>query len=338
MAAIKTKPVVTRYRRLSDVPFVSRSVTLQEAVSEAMHHRIGEIKIRDDYRLRECGELGMSDDTFVLAYPQVTDEFFFCELARFEKGANIPLCWGNPENPGALIIGQQRPGQGREALLGVLQFMIIGNHVALIESASVRTGRLEDYLTWLLRRTGAMVTGSHLMLETEFDISTIGGESVADVKEVALLPIKLKPSEGERSPVEVEALQRRDARDRTRPEIAREILGIMGNTEADIDRLLGEVPPGGDVELRLSLFFKKGRGRGASNPSVASARQLFRNMEDEAIALKSSSGKVIGQMAALSRDARVALNGSIIDFQDAARVLWESYEHWVSTGKIEHGR
>jgi hypothetical protein len=43
-------------------------------------------------------------------------------------------------------------------------------------------------------------------------------------------------------------------------------------------------------------------------------------------------------MAALSRDARVALNGSIIDFQDAARVLWESYEHWISTGKIEHGR
>ena len=257
-----------------------------------------------------------------------------CEELGIGKGANIPLCWGSPDQPGALIIGQQKPGAGREALLGVLQFLVVGNHVLLIESGGLRTGRLEEYLTWLLKdRVGAMATGSHLMLETEFDISSLGGEGLADVKEVALVPIALKATEGRAA--SPEAIERRDAHDYARPDVAREILGIMGNSEADIDRLLAEVPPGGDVELRLSLFFKKGRGKGATNPSVASARQLFRNMENDAIALKSSSGKIIGQMAALSRETRVRLDGSIINYQDAARVLWESYEFWVSNGKIE---
>lgn len=333
---MKTKPVVARYRRLAERPFRSRAISLQEAVSEAMHHAVDGVKIRDDYRLREADGLGQSTDTFVLAYPHITDEFFFCELARFEKGANIPLCWGSRENPGALIIGQQEPGAGREALLGVLQFMVVGNHIALIESAGVRTGRLEEYLTWLLKdRVGAIPTGTHLTFETEFEITATGDDKgISDVKEIALVPIPLKQTEGHRTPAEIVA--RRDAHDLTRPEVAREILAIMGNTEADIDRLLGEVPPGGDVELRLSLFFKKGRGKGATTPTVASARQLFRHMEDEAIALKSSDGKVVGNMAVLARDARVKMNGSIMDYQDAARVLWEAYEYWIASGKIEH--
>ncbi len=298
-----------------------------------MHHEVDGQKVRDNYLLRECTGLVQSTDTFVLAFPQITDEFFFCELARFEKGANIPLCWGSPDHPGALIIGQQVPGAGREALLGVLQFLIVGDHVVLIESGGVRTGRLEEYLTWLLKdRVGSIASGSHLLLETEFEISSIGGEALSDVKEVALVPIPLKATEGRG---ETETVERRDAKDYARPDVAREILGIMGNSEADIDRLLSEVPAGGDVELRLSLFFKKGRGKGATNPSVASARQLFRNMENDAIALKSSSGKVIGHMAALSRDVRVGLDGSIISHQDAARVLWESFEFWVESGKIE---
>ena len=334
MAGIRTKQVVTRYRRLAGTPFRSAAVTLQEAMTEAMHHEIGGQKVRDNYLLRECVDLAQTSDTFVLAYPQITDEFFFCELARFEKGANIPLCWGSPDQPGALIIGQQKPGQGREALLGVLQFLVVRNHVLLIESGGLRTGRLEEYLTWLLRgRIGAIGSESQVMLETEFDISALGGEGLADVKEVALVPIALKATEGRgASP---ETIERRDARDYARPDVAREILGIMGNSEADIDRLLAEVPPGGDVELRLSLFFKKGRSKGATNPSVASARQIFRNMENDAIALKSSSGKIIGHMAALSRETRVRLDGSIINFQDAARALWESFEFWVSSGKIE---
>jgi hypothetical protein len=171
------------------------------------------------------------------------------------------------------------------------------------------------------------------MLETEFEISTLGGEGASDVKEIALVPIALKETEG-RAAVP-DSIERRDARDYAPPDVARQILGIMGNSEADIDHLLAEVPPGGDVELRLSLFFKKGRGKGATAPSVASARQLFRNMENDAIALKSSSGKTIGQMAALSREARVRLEGSIISDQDAARVLWETFEFWVASGKIE---
>jgi len=299
-----------------------------------MHHEIGGLKIRDDYKLRECSNLVQTIDTFVLAYPYITDNFFFCELARFEKGANIPLCWGSSDQPGTLIIGQQKPGSGREALLGVMQFLVTGNHIVLIENGGLRTGRLEEYLTWLLKeQVAAISNGSHLILETEFELDSLGGEGISDVKEIALVPIPLKSSEDHFN--ESETIARREARDFTRPNIARKILEIMGNTEADIDHLLSEIPSGGDVELRLSLLFKKGRGRGASNPSVASARHLFRNIENEAIALKSSSGKIIGQMAALSRETRVNLDGSIINYQDAARALWESFRHWVTSGKIE---
>jgi hypothetical protein len=298
---------------------------------------IGGTKLRDSYALRECNELLHTSDTFVLADPRVTDDFFFCELARFEKGANIPLCWGSKDRPGALVIGQQKPGQDREALLGVLQFMIVGNHVILIESGGVRTGRLEEYLSWLLReRVAAIPTGSHLLLETEFDISTVKGADISDVREVALRPISLKGSEG-RPISQGESVERRDARDMAPVDVARQILDLMGNTEADIDNLIGDVPPGGDVQLRLSLLFKKGRAKGATVPSTGSARQMFRNMDDEQIELKGKDGKVVGRMTAIYRPALVRVNGSIVDFGNAAQVLWESYEYWVAHGKIVNG-
>lgn len=325
------KPVIARYRRLTDKPFRSPAITLQEAVAEAMHHQIDGQKVSANYQLRKTTSLAQTQDSFVLAAPIVTDSYFFCELARFEEGANIPLCWANPD-ASALVIGQQKPGAGREALLGVLQFMIIGNHVILIESGGIRTGRLEEYLTWLLKdRVPAIPRGSHLTLDTEFDVSTLGGADLSDVKEVALRPIGLKETQGGGHVATVQ----KDAHESAPPSVAREILGLMGNTEADIDTLLAEVPAGGDVELRLSLFFKKGRGKGAANPSAGSARRLFRNMDDEAIELKTAQGRTIGKMTALARNTHVAVNGSVIDFNDAARVLWETFEFWVSKGKFE---
>lgn len=331
MAKQKTKRVVTRYRRLSLNPFSSKSMTLQEAVSEAMRAEIDGVKLKDDYGLRECAELSHTTDTFVLADPKIEDEFFFCELARFEKGANIPLCWGSKVNPGALVIGQQVPGQDREALLGVLEFMIIGNEVVLIESGGLRTSRLEEYLTWLLKeRAGTVASGSHVILETEFEISTVKGAAISDVKEVSLRPISLKEGEGRPIP---DAMEHRDAKDTTKIDVARQILELMGNTEADIDELIGEVPADGDVLLRLSLLFKKGRGKDAIQPATASARQMFRNMDDNSIELKGRDGKTVGKMTTIFRETSVKLVGSIIDMTDAARVLWESYEYWRAKGK-----
>lgn len=334
MAKQKTKPIVTRYRRLATSPFASKAVTLQEAVSEAMQSVVVGQKLKDNYVLRECTDLAHTTDTFVLADPKIEDQFFFGELARFEKGANIPLCWGNSANPGALVIGQQVPGAGREALLGVLQFMIVGNDVILIESGGLRTGRLEEYLTWLLKeRAGSIPKGSHILLETEFEISTFGDAAISDVREISLRPISLR--EGEGRPIS-DGVEQRDARDTTRVDVARQILDLMGNTEADIDNLIGEVPPDGDVQLRLSLLFKKGRDKDAVQPTTASARQMFRNMDDDAIELKGRDGKIVGKMTALFRETSVRLTGSIIDMTDAARVLWESYEYWVAKGKIGH--
>lgn len=335
MAKQKTKPIVTRYRRLAISPFASKAITLQEAVAEAMQAEVAGVKLKNNYVLRECTELAHTTDTFVLADPKIEDEFFFCELARFEKGANIPLCWGSKGNPGALVIGQQVPGQDREALLGVLQFMIVGNDVILIESGGLRTGRLEEYLTWLLKeRSGSLPNGAHILLETEFEISTVGGATISDVKEVSLRPISLKDGEGRPIP---DAMEQRDAKDTTKTDVARQILELMGNTEADIDELIGEVPADGDVMLRLSLLFKKGRGKGAVQPATASARQMFRNMDDDSIELKGRDGKIVGKMTTIFRETRVKLIGSIIDMQDAARVMWESYEYWIANSKIQHG-
>lgn len=293
MAKQKSKQIVTRYRRLSMSPFASKSTTLQEAVSEAMQSEIAGTKLKNNYVLRECATLSHTTDTFVLADPRIEDEFFFCELARFEKGANIPLCWGSKVNPGALVIGQQVPGQDREALLGVLQFMIIGNEVVLIESGGLRTSRLEEYLTWLLKeQVGSLPQGSHVILDTEFEISTVKGAAISDIKEVSLRPISLKEGEGRPIP---DSVEHRDAKDTTKVDVARQILELMGNTEADIDELIGEVPADGDVLLRLSLLFKKGRGKDAVQAATASARQMFRNMDDDAIELKARMGKSWGR-------------------------------------------
>jgi len=334
MAKPTLKKVMTRYRKLSGMPFHSASVTLQEAVTEALNFTLNGTKLRDDYGLRECTELFQTDDTFVLAAPAITDDYFFCELARFEKGANIPLCWGNPNDPSSLIIGQQKPGQGREALLGVLQFMIVENHLILIESASVRTSRLEEYITWLLKyKTKKIGQNSHLILETEFDISALKGTDASDVKEIALRPVGLRESNMQTSDLADQTVKR-EAKEVTKGNIFRQILELLGNTEADIDKLVKDVPSGADVELHLSLLFKKARRKGAGMVSTASAKHLFRNLDNEEIALKNAAGKVVGKLMSISKEQHVKLNGSIVDFNDAAVVLWNSYVFWKENGQI----
>ena len=215
--------------------------------------------------------------------------------------------------------------------------MVIDNDVVLVESGGIRTGRLEQYLTWLLRtRGGTVASDQNLILETEFETHTVGGAKLSTVKEIALRPIGLKQTEGTQTTFPMDQqVERKTAYDRGPPALARQVLELFGNTEADIDALLRDVPPGGDVQLRLSLFFKKGRQRGATNPTIESARRILRNMEDDAIELKSPEGRLVGKMMAIHKEARIIINGSILDYQDSARVLWETYKEWLSSGRIK---
>lgn len=99
---------------------------------------------------------------------QIEDHFVFGVLLRYAPGTN-PAFVVDDEKAAKLTVEQisapvTSEGKRRELVEAMLFFGACDNHLALLQSSSLRSDHLEHHLNWLLRKAGEMAGATSLQL------------------------------------------------------------------------------------------------------------------------------------------------------------------------------
>lgn len=325
MATQGRKKVNIQYRKFDDNTTPIKSHTFQSILSESLRYTGTGGTISDSVTSR-LFDRDSAYGTLVLNYIENNNAFFFGEIVRFEPGADLPLLKIG-SNVKAYNLTQAKAPYGHEPIRGVLYFMAIGNHVMVLES-DVSASRAETYLSWLLDDvTGCLTKGSHVILVAELSAQA-GSVQLSEVEQVTVKPraiVAAEPQISVGSPTVTKA-----SRDVSEVNTM-EVLKAAGMDDTDIQKL---VESDTKIEVTLQIKFKGGHRR--KPLGIDDANRLLRNMPEDQIVLNGPGGRQKeGRIVKLSYPANIELIGSLLDTQDVARALHESYKYFVSNGYID---
>jgi hypothetical protein len=262
-------------------------------------------------------------------------EYFFGDLTHYTKGYMQALLAQAQDAP-MLAVEQQPPPKGKEYVHSMMYWLAIRSHVLMIQSRSLGSKQLEEYLTWLLKHASAIGDTGNVMLQAKFDPSDVGGD-LEDISEIVIggsapIPARAKISAPppQASIAERATYKRLQAR---KPvwDRAINVLRALLNNEADVQKLLHSVPPEADLQVSVSIGYKVRKPEITHSPM----QQALRNLPEGEIKARARDGQMSGKDIRLSYPASVIKMGSLLDPDDAMRALREAYKHFVDNGKIE---
>ena len=112
------------------------------------------------------------------------------ELFSYVKGSDQSIFNADPA-AAEVDVTAIPPGKGREFLEGTLYFGISGDHLMVMQSASLRFGDLERHLNWLLTRCAKVIVEENGVTLMDAVPESKGG-AVSDVKGIKLFaPLQL---------------------------------------------------------------------------------------------------------------------------------------------------
>lgn len=258
---------------------------------------------------------------------------YFGDLTLYTKGYMQALLAEIPDVP-SLTVEQQPPPRGKEYVHSMMYWMAIKNHLLMIQSRSLTSKQLEEYLTWLLKdRSSAISPTGQVILQAKFDASDVGGD-LNDIREIIVggQATNLKTMTAEKAaPVPKESTKYKEIGTRKPwPTRALEVLRAVMNNEADVQKLLESVPEGANLDIAVHIGYKAKR-----EVSRAPMQEALRNLPEGEITAIGRNGRMTGSDIRLSHPANVLKSGNLLDPNDVVRALREAYRFFVENGKID---
>lgn len=327
--------VTVHYRRLADATGAFGSLTLEAAVRKAMNSQSDGGKLSAHWKRRAWLVPPGSSETLLMNLHSDGGTFYFGDLTLYTKGYMQALLAEVPDVP-SLSVEQQAPPKGKEYIHSMMYWLIINNHVLMIQSRSLLSKQLEEYLTWLLKdRTTAISPTGQVILQAKFDADDVGGD-LNDIREIIVggQATRLGTSATAVTEVPVDAKEKvKYSEIGTRkpwPTRAIEVLRAVMNNEADVQKLLESVPEGANLDIAVHIGYKARR-----EVSRAPMQEALRNLPEGEITAIGRNGRMTGNDIRLSHPVNVIKSGNLLDPADVVRALREAYKFFVDNGKID---
>jgi hypothetical protein len=275
-----------------------------------------------------------SEDTLLMNIHQDGRDYYFGDLTHYTRGYLQTLSAEVADTP-SLAVEQQPPPKGKEYVHSMMYWLAIKNHLLLIQSRSLGSKQLEEYLTWLLKdRTEAISPTGQVILQAKFDSADVGGD-LSDISEIivggrAVDASAIAASKDEFSTKEVEQ-HKEIATRKSWGARARAILSAVMNNEADVQELLESVPKGANLDVSVHIGYKAKK-----TVSRAPMQHAFRNLPEGEITAIGRNGRQTGKDIRLSHAASILKSGSLLDPEDVIRALREAHQFFSGNGKIEN--
>jgi hypothetical protein len=329
---MERQAVTIHYRKLEDVPGAFGTLTLEAAIRMAVAKKIKGTKISDDWQLRSWSVPPSLNDNLLMNTYHDDGKSCFGDLTEFTKGELQALIQQQAGAPSVKVIQKQAPA-GQEYVHAIMYWMAIGDHVLVLQHRSLTTKKLEEYFGWLLNQQTKTITSSAVILQAKFSLADVGSD-VDDVSAIIVggpnMPALTAEAADE---LEVEESTYKEVGEkRSWQQKAVEVLRAVMNSEADLQKLLAEIPDEASLQVSVHIGYKTNRRRKISR---APMQHALRNLPDGEITAIGRNGKRIGNDIRLSYPAHIKKIGSILDPSDVHRALLEAYNYFASNGKID---
>lgn len=330
------KSLTVHYRRMEDIVGALHGNTLEACIRAALTHVDDGGALSEHWNKRAWLVPPGNTDTLLMNIYHDDGVSFFGDLTIYTQGFMQALL-SNEHDVAMLPVEQQPPPKGREYIHSMMFWMVIGNHVLAIQSRSLNTKHLEQYLTWLLKeRANQIGANGQIILTSQFDGAEVGGD-LDDLREIIVggagvvhaAPARIvdEPLQHVR---EVDHHVDVDAR-RSWGQRALDVLRAIMNNEADVQELLESIPEGADLDVSVHIGYKAKKRRLTRAPM----QQALRNLPEGEITAVGKHGRMTGKDIRLSYPVRVLMNGSLWDPNDVRAKLRSAYDYFVENGKIE---
>lgn len=344
------KKVTIHYRKLARKP--GTSPTLEEMVRTAMA-KPGNRKIALRSRYLERLYQNGSDNYFVNLYEDIQsgESCVFGDVLHYTDGHLQALCQTTDPEAESVPIHQLQAPSESQYVHSQMFWMIKNDHVFIIQSISLKTAELEDYLSWLLHRKAAVLSDQiPVQLGAKFDIEKIGGK-IDDIKEIVVGGITASaPPVSSPSPEYVEktteyvSQEHLEQGKKTGRDTAYEVLSVLLGGDAKVDSVLAAIPADAELDVQVHIGYKT-RKRKTERIAMNQLETGLRHIPDsqlQVIAKGTKQGK--DGSVRISHDAYVRLiripnredeaYGSLLDPSDVLRAMIDAYAEMVARGKI----
>jgi hypothetical protein len=331
------------------------NLVLEQMIRSAMDYPIdGGIQLKHRYleRLREHG----TDNYFINLYQDSADQlgFVFGDILHFSKGHLQALARTADPKAQSVPVQQLKAPEQSEYVHSQMFWMIKDDHAFVIQSLSLKSADLEDYLSWLLKtKSSSLGEDNTVTLTAKFDIDDVGGE-LAEIQEIVIGGVATPPPlKFDSDPANLQTIERVsevtqhgqiDTGRTTGWATARKILAELLGGDANVTSLMQSVPPDAELDVQVHIGFKT-KKRKIDRVALTQLETGLRNLPDSQLQVKAKGGKIgsdgsirLHHNASIklitSMDGNNEIIGSLLDPTDVLRATIEAYSTFVANGKI----
>jgi len=322
-------------------------------VGDAMNAPIaaGEsVRLRDRYssRVQQAGESSYFANVYYDVAQTDGSSLAFGDILHYTRGHLQALIERTDDTASSLPVKQMPADQNREYVHSQMFWMVKGDHVFVVQSTSLDTETLENYLTWLLiEKANVLAHGTPVVLASKFDPDVIGGD-LGDIQELVIggvaSPVPTLPDQPEERITEVLQHGEVSARQRTVRGHLMEVLEVLLGGKSEVQNVMKSVPEDAELRVDVHIGFET-RKRKVNRTSLKQLETGLRNIPDSQLqvrskgSVKSSDGTVrlhypANVLLLKLNQAQEIIIGSLIDPSDMLRAMHEAYLNFVNNGKI----
>lgn len=259
--------------------------------------------------------------------------FFAGQLTYFERGANVPAILGNPDDDvNELDLGQFALGENASMIHGILYFVVVEDHVGLIESSGLRSARLERFLTQLLTQGNQLNAGDTVTLNTKF--TARAGRQVTEAKEVQVAARRAQRGNAAPGEIAPRLVEQDVETARREGQSVVQVLEVLGWTPDDIERLMAEVPPGGWLE-GFFRFFIKSRTARKRPMNRGTLNEALRNTDPEQVTILGKGMREKDGFTQFTATRSVETVSSLLNPTSAVQQIEAALRDWAASGQID---
>jgi hypothetical protein len=233
-------------------------------------------------------------------------------------------------------IAERPPVEGEDYLRGVAYWLIVGNHLLVVQHTSIQTKAFEEYFKALFDMTSVTSADETFAFKAVFNKSIVGG----DLEEITAVEVGGILSQGPPDIISSGSavIEEQSTLGRTTSyfDKAKDVLAAVFGAP-DAERILSEIPPEAELEVDVRFGYKT-RKRGVSRAALADIARSARNLPDGEVTAFGKDGKQIGDDLRLNMPMPFELvreHGALLDLVDARTQLMRVYQRFVEDGKIE---
>lgn len=344
--AVQWRNGSVQYRRCSLDPVPGK--TLEALVREALDQVVEEGKRREHWKARiQTGEADIEGEEHALANhlrdtAEIPDpgglRFIFGDLCTFRPGVGQALLQDGTDSR-ELTVGVMQAPTGSNFMGKLAHWLIVDNHVLLLQGQGTRRSSFERYLKWLLTQAGVIPHDSQIALVPGVEL-TAGVAETTKVTEIKLGPPPRNATEPPANAVTLGVREEQVAlpagERRGGFEWFKRVMEAFAGSAAGVDDLLGEL--GDEDQFRAQLILKFTKRRTVALPSLETAQAAFRNLDDDEISFGTTAGSKKGEQLRLAFSVRVRLTpGGVLDRDDVLLKMANAFRYFVENGYIAAG-